>query len=89
MCTQAGCPTLWRNDTLARMADRFDDVFGAVLPYCSDEHEWAYLTGRLDPVDDPVELAVSRLDRFDGLTSIDAAALRRGAILPHAVRARR
>ena len=41
VCTQAGCPTLWRNDTLARMADRFDDVFPAVLPYCSDEHEWA------------------------------------------------
>ena len=55
--TPFGCPTLWRNDTLARMADRFDDVFPAVLPYCSDEHEWAYLTGRLDPVDDPVGLA--------------------------------
>jgi spermidine synthase len=89
VCTQAGCPTLWRNDTLARMVGRFEEVFATVLPYCSDEHEWAYLTGRLDPVDDPAELAVSRLDRFGELASVDAQALRRGAILPHAVRARR
>ena len=86
VCSQAGCPTLWRNDTLRRMTGRFDDVFGSVLPYCSDEHEWAYLTGRVDPVGDPVELAISRLDRFPALTSIDADALRRGAILPFALR---
>lgn len=88
VCSQAGCPTLWRNDTLARMTGRFDDVFATVLPYCSDEHEWAYLTGRVDPVDDPVELAISRLDRFPELASIDADALRRGAVLPCALRAR-
>nr|WP_285655813.1 spermidine synthase [Actinomycetospora sp. NBRC 106375] len=87
VCSQAGCPTLWRHDTLARMTRRFDDVFATVLPYCSDEHEWAYLTGRPDPVDDPVSLAIARLDRFPELTSIDAEALRRGAVLPHALRA--
>jgi spermidine synthase len=87
VCSQAGCPTLWRNATLGRMVRRFGEVFATVLPYCSDEHEWAYLTGRPDPVDDPVELAVSRLDRFPALTSIDADALRRGAVLPFALRA--
>ena len=87
VCSQAGCPTLWRNDTLQRMTARFDDVFATVLPYCSDEHEWAYLSGRVHPVDDPVALAISRLHRFPELTSIDADALRRGAILPFAVRA--
>jgi spermidine synthase len=89
VCTQAGCPTVWRHDTLVRMSARFDEVFSTVLPYCSDEHEWAYLTGRVDALPegvDPVELAVSRLGRLPVLTSIDAAALRRGAILPHAVR---
>jgi len=89
VCTQAGCPTVWRHDTLVRMSARFDEVFSTVLPYCSDEHEWAYLTGRIDALPegaDPVELAVSRLGRLPGLTSIDAPALRRGAILPHAVR---
>jgi len=70
------------------MTRRFDDVFTSVLPYCSDEHEWAYLTGRVDAVEDPVALAVSRLDRFPALASIDADALRRGAILPVALRAR-
>jgi spermidine synthase len=88
VCSQAGCPTLWRNDTLARMTRRFDDVFTTVLPYCSDEHEWAYLCGRVDLVDDPVALAISRLDRFPHLTSIDADALRRGAVLPFALRRR-
>jgi spermidine synthase len=87
VCSQAGCPTVWRNDTLQRMTARFDDVFATVLPYCSDEHEWAYLSGRVQPVDDPVALAISRLDRFPELTSIDADALRRGAILPFALRA--
>lgn len=88
VCSQAGCPTLWRNDTLQRMTHRFDDVFSTVLPYCSDEHEWAFLTGRVDQVDDPAALAISRLDRFPELTSIDADALRRGAVLPFALRAR-
>jgi spermidine synthase len=86
VCTQAGCPTVWRNDTLKRMAGRFSSVFPTVLPYCSDEHEWAYLTGRLDPVEDPVALASSRLSRFPSLTSVDAEALLRGSILPFAVR---
>nr|WP_243418185.1 spermidine synthase [Actinomycetospora cinnamomea] len=87
VCSQAGCPTVWRHDTLQRMTRRFDEVFTTVLPYCSDEHEWAYLTGRADAVDDPVALAASRLDRFPSLTSIDADALRRGAVLPFALRA--
>jgi spermidine synthase len=88
VCSQAGCPTMWRNDTLGRMVSRFDEVFTTVLPYCSDEHEWAYLTGRLDAVDDPVALATSRLSRFDSLESIDGPALLRGSILPFALRTR-
>lgn len=86
VCTQAGCPTMWRNDTLVRMVGRFDEVFPTVLPYCSDEHEWAYLTGRLDPVEDPVALATSRLSRFPSLASIDGPALLRGSILPFSLR---
>jgi spermidine synthase len=90
VCSQAGCPTLWRHDTLGRMVGRFDEVFGAVLPYCSDEHEWAYLTGRVDALPegtDPVSLASTRLDRFPSLSSIDGQTLVRGAILPFALRA--
>ncbi|WP_308286310.1 adenosylmethionine decarboxylase [Actinomycetospora endophytica] len=86
VCTQAGCPTMWRNDTLGRMVGRFDEVFPTVLPYCSDEHEWAYLTGRLDSVSDPVELATSRLSRFPSLASVDGRALLRGSILPFSLR---
>ena len=89
VCSQAGCPTVWRHDTLVRMTGRFDEVFPTVLPYCSDEHEWAFLTGRADRVGDPVELASSRLsERFPEATSIDADALLRGSILPFALRAR-
>ena len=87
VCSQAGCPTVWRHDTLRRMAARFDEVFPTVLPYCSDEHEWAFLSGRVDPVDDPVGLAVARrADRTPGASSVDDAALRRGAVLPAALR---
>lgn len=87
VCSQAGCPTVWRQDTLARMVGRFDEVFATVLPYCSDEHEWAFLSGRVDPVADPVALATSRLARVGTPTSVDAPALTRGAILPSALRA--
>jgi len=89
VCSQAGCPTVWRNDTLARMVSRFEEVFATVLPYCSDEHEWAFLTGRLDTVADAAGLAASRLaDRVPEVTSIDGLALTRGAILPFALRTR-
>jgi spermidine synthase len=84
---QAGCPTLWRNATLARAATRFAEVFGTVAYYGSDEHEWAFLFGRADPVSDPTELMLSRLPgcRYRPVT-IDGPALRRGAVPPHAVR---
>ena len=87
--SQAGCPTIWRHDTLRRMTARFDEIFTTMLPYCSDEHEWAFLSGRLDGVDDPVALAASRLaERCPDATSIDGPALTRGAILPFALRRR-
>jgi spermidine synthase len=84
---QAGCPTLWRNAALTRAAARFTEVFDTVAYYGSDEHEWAFLFGRADPVPDPTELMLNRLpaSRYRPLT-IDGPALRRGAVPPRAVR---
>ena len=42
---QAGCPTLWRNETLIRSWERFGETFGTVVYFGSDEHEWAFLSG--------------------------------------------
>jgi spermidine synthase len=84
---QAGCATLWRNETLRRCVRRFHEVFETVLHYGSDEHEWSFLSGSPEAVADPVRRIT---DRIAGLPyrprTLDAAALRRGAVLPHSVR---
>jgi spermidine synthase len=84
---QAGCPTLWRNETLIASWRRFHDIFGTVLYYGSDEHEWAFLSGRADQLDEPTSLVVQRL-RNSGYqpSTIDEEALRGGTVAPHTVR---
>jgi spermidine synthase len=87
---QAGCPTLWRNDTLRTSLARFREVFGGsgtVVHYGSDEHEWSFLTGGPEPIADPVRRMTGRLATLPyHPESIDAEALRRGAVLPAALR---
>ncbi len=86
---QAGCATLWRNETLLRSFARFDAVFATVVPYGSDEHEWTFLVGSPTPLRDPVEQMVRGLAALPYRpVSMDADALRRGAVAPHALRRR-
>lgn len=85
--SQAGCQTMWRNTTLIRMWQRFNDVFGTVAYYGSDEHEWAYLFGRADEVSDPTALMTARLPACGYRPeSIDEMALRGNTIPPYTVR---
>lgn len=89
LVSQAGCATLWRNETLAGAVDRFTSVFPTVVHYGSDEHEWSFLTGTPSREPDPVARITDRLDRLPYRpVSLDADALRRGAVLPHALRRR-
>jgi spermidine synthase len=84
---QAGSPALWRNATLRAAWDRFHEVFAQVVPFVSDEHEWAFLTGRMTASADPVAEAVSRLDRLTSRpTSIDEPALRSRTVAPYHLR---
>ncbi|WP_040835470.1 adenosylmethionine decarboxylase [Nocardia brevicatena] len=84
---QAGCATMWRNETLKRSWQRFHEQFGTVLHYGSDEHEWSFLFGRVDTVDDPVPGMIDRLGQIPyKADTIDARALVRGAIEPYALR---
>lgn len=62
---QAGSPAVWRDATLRAAWQRFDSVFGAtggrgVYIGC-EEHEWAFLAGVREPLDDPGETAAARL----------------------------
>jgi spermidine synthase len=84
---QAGCPTLWRNETLIRSLRRFGETFGTVSCFASDEHEWAFMFGRTDRVTDPTGLMVSRLagSKYQPV-SIDEDALRGRTVLPYHVR---
>lgn len=85
--SQAGCQTLWRNTTLIRMWQRFHTVFDSVTYYGSDEHEWAYLFGRVDPVDDPAALMCARLAACGYRPrTIDALALMGNGVAPISVR---
>lgn len=85
---QAGCPTLWRNGTLLAAWKRFREVFGTVLYFGSDEHEWAFLSARVDEVREPAERVVRALaDCPHQPSTMDAEALRAGTVPPYSVRA--
>ncbi|RSM41236.1 spermidine synthase [Amycolatopsis balhimycina DSM 5908] len=84
---QAGCPTLWRNETLRASWRRFREVFATVLYFGSDEHEWAFLSGRADHVGQPGALVARRFaERGSGAVTLDAAALLGGATPPYSLR---
>ncbi|MGW5720248.1 spermidine synthase [Amycolatopsis sp. NPDC003865] len=84
---QAGCPTLWRNETLLASWRRFREVFPTVLYFGSDEHEWAFLTGRADVVGDPGALVARRFaERGSGAATLDAEALLAGTTPPYSLR---
>lgn len=84
---QAGCPTLWRNETLLASWRRFGEVFGTVLYYGSDEHEWAFLSGRAESVDDPAGLVAGKAGKAGfGQFTVDEAALRANTVPPISVR---
>jgi len=61
---QAGCPTLWRNESLRRSWRRFHEIFGTVVYFGSDEHEWAFLSGMSTVTEDPVAAMSARLARL-------------------------
>ncbi|MGI5131140.1 adenosylmethionine decarboxylase [Pseudonocardia sp. CA-107938] len=86
--SQAGSPAMWRDGTLRAAWHRFHDVFAQVVPYVSDEHEWAFLCGRRVAVPDPAGLMIDRLGDISWRpTSLDAAALRARTVAPMRVRA--
>jgi spermidine synthase len=84
---QAGCPTVWRNTTLLRAWNRFRAVFDTVSYFGSDEHEWAFLFGRVEQLDDPTNVM---LEAFGNCAyqpvSIDDASLIGCTVPPYSVR---
>ncbi|MFC4374647.1 adenosylmethionine decarboxylase [Nocardia halotolerans] len=87
LSAQAGCATMWRNETLKRSWGRFQEQFDTVVPYSSDEHEWTFLFGLNEKIDDPVRGMTDRLALLPYRpATIDARALERGAIEPYALR---
>ncbi|CRK58342.1 Spermidine synthase [Alloactinosynnema sp. L-07] len=84
---QAGCPTMWRNETLIRSMKRFGDIFGTTVYYGSDEHEWAFLFGMNDAEDGATERMIERLKTLPYRPeTIDADALRGCTVPPYRVR---
>lgn len=85
---QAGCPTLWRNESLRLSWQRFHETFDSVVYFGSDEHEWAFLTGCDGPVgDNPVVTMSARLSTLDYQPrTIDAASLVACTVPPKSLR---
>ena len=87
---QAGCQTMWRNETLIRSWRRFHEVFGTTVYYGSDEHEWAFLFGTAEEVPDTTDRMAARLATLPYRPeTIDEAALRGCTVPPYRVRASR
>ncbi|SFB46273.1 spermidine synthase [Amycolatopsis marina] len=87
LVAQAGCPTLWRNQTLREAWRRFHEVFGTVVYYGSDEHEWAFLSGRTDRLDAPVPQLIRKLpDAAYQPSTLDADSLRGCTVAPLSIR---
>jgi spermidine synthase len=84
---QAGCPTLWRNESLQRSWRRFCETFNTVVYFGSDEHEWAFLSGLAEPVADPVAAMSARLAALPYQPrTIDADSLIAATIPPKTLR---
>ncbi|WP_236789415.1 spermidine synthase [Amycolatopsis sp. GM8] len=83
--SQAGCPTMWRDDTLITAWHRFTEAFGTVVYYGSDEHEWAFLSGRAEPGEPDLEANLKKAGYRP--ETIDALALRGNTVPPLRVRA--
>ncbi|HET6288055.1 MAG TPA: spermidine synthase, partial [Amycolatopsis sp.] len=79
----------WRNQTLIASWRRFTESFGTVLYYGSDEHEWAFLSGRADVLDDPGALVAERIGKAGmGESTLDEDALRANTVPPFSLRRR-
>lgn len=85
---QAGCPTLWRNESLRSSWQRFRETFSTVVYFGSDEHEWAFLSGLAEACEDPVARMAARLPAlpYRPLT-IDADTLIASTVPPKSLRA--
>ena len=84
---QAGCPTLWRNDSLRWSWHRFHETFETVVYFGSDEHEWSFLSGLPVAVADPVAVMSARLAALPYRPqTVDAASLIASTVPPKTVR---
>ena len=85
---QAGCPTLWRNESLQYSWRRFHETFDTVVYFGSDEHEWAFLSGLTAAIEDPVATMSANLATLPYKPqTIDAESLIASTIAPKALRA--
>lgn len=87
VAAQAGCPTLWRNQTLRSAWRRFHDAFDTTVYFGSDEHEWAFLFGLPEALPDPVSAMIAGFPTLPyHPATIDADTLRAGTTAPHTIR---
>jgi spermidine synthase len=83
--TEAGCPTLWRNESLVALYRRMQKVFGGVVYFDMVEQEWAWIMGRRVPSGYDATLAAMAY-KMANLTKrpkwVNFQTLKKGLVLP-------
>ncbi|WP_260860607.1 polyamine aminopropyltransferase [Mycobacterium tilburgii] len=84
---QAGCPTLWRIESLRLSCLRFNENFPTVSHFGVEEHGWAFLCGLADADADTIAAVVARLPTLSYQPrSIDADTLVVASVQPKSLR---
>lgn len=87
VAVQAGSPTLWRNETLVRAHNRFQKLFDTVAYFGSDEHEWSFLFGRVEQLDDSTNVLLENFSKAQYQPdTIDEASIIGCTVAPFSVR---
>lgn len=73
--------------SIHRSWQRFHETFFCVVYFGCEEHEWTFLAGIAEPLDDPVQIMAARLGalRYRPRT-VDAESLAASTIPPRALR---
>lgn len=86
LITEAGSPTLWRNDALKNLYVKFQKSFPQTVYFDLIEHEWAWLVGLKTGGVDQKMLESKYLATLPASTTIDWESFRKGQILPKFLR---
>lgn len=86
LITEAGSPTLWRNDALKSLYIKFQKCFPSTWYFDLIEHEWSWLIGKKGAPLSIKDLEAKYLATLPAPTTIDWISFQKGTLLPKFLR---